>query len=193
MHFLRTSLIAFVLALAWSPSVWRYLHIDFFNKDTIFILSIPERTGLIILSTILFVVLMWLNYAKSRLVDRHFCGTPFRYFAPGIDMLLLLAMFMCAVAVAPQFLYTYYIVALDGLPLQWVTSWPTSTQLWQWFRMAPIDSLNTMMRGLLLWSMLAAALWYWTDRLAHHMGEQNRTATSLLITLLATAAVFVLR
>ena len=183
---------AVALALLWNPSVWRYLRHDFIDKDTIFILSVPERIGLVILTSLLFIALMWASLAKSRFLGR-LENTSLRYLAPVIDLVLVFVMLVCAVAIAPQFLYTYYIVALDGLPLQWVTSWPKATHVLQWVRMSPLDSLNTMMRGLLFWSMIAAALLYWTGLFTRGMGTAPRRIASMAVIGVTSALIMVLR
>lgn len=150
-----------LLATLSHPAVWRYLRDDFIGKDTFFILSVPERIGLATVTTLMFVLLLFLSIVKSRYLWRYAMSAQTKFIIPLLDLVLTPILLVLAITVAPQVLYLYYVVALGDLPWQWVTRWPESAHLLQLLAMQPIDSLNTMVRGLLLWSMIAGVVLCW--------------------------------
>lgn len=159
---------SFLLALFWKPDAWRYLRDDFIGKDTIFNLSRVEQSGLVVLTVLLIILLLWLNLYKSRLLDRFVSqlqsNSNLRHTVAFADLSLTILLFFVAIAIVPQFLYLYYMQIIAGLPMQWIASLPTFEKFQKLVLMNPVDSLNTMVSGLTFWSMIAGVLLYWVYR-----------------------------
>ena len=183
----------FLLALFWHPTAWYYLRHDFLGKDTLFDLSIVGQIGLALITLFLIAGLLGLNLLKSRFIDRlasHWSSArSLRSIAPLIDLVVTVFFFVAALAITPQLHYLYYMQLFDGLPLQWVGAWPDYSKLHTFVSMNPIDSLNTMMSGLVFWSMLAGVLLFWLFRYTNAL-ERSRQIMIIIVVLGSISVVF---
>ncbi len=173
-----------LLALFWKPDAWRYLRDDFVGKDTIFNLSRVEQAGLVLLTALLVIFLLWLNLYKSRFLDRFVSqlqsSSNFRHTVAFADLSLTIILFVAAIAIVPQFLYLYYMQVFTDLPGQWVASLPTLEKFQKLVLMNPVDSLNTMVSGLTFWSMIAGVLLYWVFRYTGVLDPVGRTIVGVV-------------
>lgn len=176
---------SFLLAILWNPSAWHYLRDDFIGKDTIFNLTGKGQLGLVILTSLLLTFLLFLSLCKSRYVDHYAthsrADSYSRHLAPLIDLLFTVGLFVAAIAIVPQLHYVFYMQLITGLPLQWVASLPSYTEIKELISMSAVDSLNAMVSGLTFWSLIAGVLIYWIYRYTDTLDCGGRTIAGTVI------------
>lgn len=114
-----------------------------YEGDSFFTLSMWGQAGLVIISLIL--ALIWLSVEWR-----------FARFLWGFVLAALL--FYAFVYVSPQVYYSYYQVIIGGLPEQWVISPPTLTHMGELLSFRAGNSLSAHAQGALGWSLFAVAL-----------------------------------
>ena len=115
-----------------------------YQQDSFFDLSVLGRVGLVIISTALFLLIMFLawKYLKPH--------------GPMIRIIGALALFWCFVWMSPQVYYMYYWMIIPDLPVQWVI-WPpagpekAARMLIFQYR----QNLSAHFQGLLGWCVIA--------------------------------------
>ncbi len=117
-----------------------------YSQDSFFTLSVPGQIGLLALSILLMVVMLFLACTL-------FQARP-RAFRLGFGLLL----FWLFVWISPQIYYQYYRFLFDGLPQQWVI-WPPVTleRIAELLLFKAQPSLSAHAQGALGWAILLAA------------------------------------
>ena len=116
-----------------------------YSQDSFFDLTLWGRTGLVAISTVLFLLFFLGTWALLR-------SRPLWFRPPAA-----LVIFWLFVWTSPQVYYQYYRLIIPDLPLQWVI-WPPASPLVALdylFFLGP-QNLSAHSQGLLGWSLLAA-------------------------------------
>ena len=152
---------AALITLAWHSNVWARFS-QSYSGDTIYNLSPAGRAGLILLSSILILLVVYFSQRKSQwLYQKRFkvADSPIRPVAMiSADVLLTLLLFFVALTLVPQLYYTYYHLLFD-LPQQWVIKpYYSFSRFWHVLRVAPDANLGVHTAGLLGWWLLLLAV-----------------------------------
>ncbi|MEO1467507.1 MAG: hypothetical protein AAFV86_00520 [Pseudomonadota bacterium] len=115
-----------------------------YDRDSFFDLTPWGQAGLLALSTVLFVAVVFATWALLR-------RRP-----PLVRLAGALAVFWLFEWVSPQVYYQYYRLLFEGLPLQWVI-WPPPgpVEALELLVFQGPHSLSAHSRGLLGWTLLA--------------------------------------
>ena len=120
---------------------------DLYADDSFFTLPFYGRWGLVLLSTVLACVTLWLLW---RLTAKR--SLPVR-------LLIALALFAAFEWLAPQIYYFYYLQIIDNLPWQWVIALaPPILDLWDLLIFRERNNLSFHSRAALGWLMFVVAL-----------------------------------
>ncbi|WP_390910941.1 hypothetical protein [Pseudosulfitobacter sp. SM2401] len=115
-----------------------------YQADSFFTLSITDQIFLGWLSLILFSGAIW---AMTRVKGMW-----------ALRLLIALLSFWLFVWLSPQIYYLYYIMIIDGLPVQWVIrTAPSPVHIIQLLTFWTNDTLSAHSQGVLGWAMIAAA------------------------------------
>ncbi|MEO1397259.1 MAG: hypothetical protein AAFU56_00140 [Pseudomonadota bacterium] len=118
-----------------------------YGEDSLFTLALPARIGLVALSTLLAVLILWL--ARRWSLGRH----------PVMCLAIGLGLFAAFEWVSPQIYYTYYLIIFDTLPIQMVIDWPPGpVQLFKLLTFSDNANLSFHSRGVLGWSLLLVSV-----------------------------------
>lgn len=118
-----------------------------YAEDSFFTLGMGGRIGLVFVSVLLSVGSIWFVFWFVHGLGRF------------VRVLLALAVFYLFVWISPQIYYMYYLVIIDGLPLQWVIQSPPSWQ--KIIRLMTFTDRATLTehgQGLLWWGLALVAL-----------------------------------
>ena len=118
-----------------------------YSDDPFFTLSGPGQIGLVLLSLVLFVVVVYAMVRVGRLVPH------------SVAVLLAIVGFWAFEWLSPQIYYFYFLTQFDGLPVQNVIQSPPS--LAELFRIITFQyefTLSAHGRALLGWALIIAAL-----------------------------------
>lgn len=117
-----------------------------YAEDSFFTLSMSQRIGLLALTGLLSVLMIWL----SRI-----CTKSSRM---GVRIVLPIVLFAVFVWAAPQVYYQYYLMIFDGLPIQWVVKWPPDLlEPFRYLSFTGPASFSAHGQGVLFWAMVLAA------------------------------------
>ena len=120
---------------------------DVYADDTFFHLSLVGQVGLVLISLLLAAITLAGTWALTRrrgLVTR---------------VLASLGVVVVFEWLAPQIHYLWYLVVIDGLPLQWVVPlYPQPAAAWQVLGFQLPESLSAHSRAALGWLVIATAL-----------------------------------
>ena len=121
--------------------------VDLYSDDSFFTLTVYGRWGLVVISTALAAVTLWIFWkltAKKSLAVR---------------LLIALVLFALFEWLAPQIYYLYYLQILENLPWQWVIGLaPPVGDLWDLLLFRERNNLSHHSRAALGWLMLVIAL-----------------------------------
>lgn len=116
-----------------------------YAQDSFFDLTLWGRIGLVGISTVLFLVMLFLAWRVLKDMP------------PWFRIVGALGLFYVFVWVSPQIYYMYYRMIIPDLPLQWVIwppPWPVDAIEMLFFQ-GP-QNLSAHSQGLLGWSLIAA-------------------------------------
>ncbi|NQW12376.1 MAG: hypothetical protein HQ481_21125 [Alphaproteobacteria bacterium] len=121
-------------------------------------LSLGARLGLLALSTVLLLALLWVGALKSRWLARWPC-------APLLDLLAGAALALAAITLSAQLFYGYYRLVIPGLPAQGVIAWPGGQGIVELFAVWRDGPLGERVRGAVFWAVtLAGPIARWLAR-----------------------------
>lgn len=157
-----TDLIAAALiVLAWHPSVWVRLS-QGYPGDSFFTLTMPGRTGLVVLTGLMMVLFYSLSERKSRWLQKwHGKSSVGKSIIPALDVLLILLALVTALTVVPQFYYSYYLILFDGLPQQWVIKPLSIASVWHSLSVPREGNMALHSTGLYSWLLIIVAILSW--------------------------------
>jgi hypothetical protein len=118
-----------------------------YNGDTFFHLSQSGQTGLLLLSGLLGVLMIWvLRRISSR-------------FGKLVNLLSAIVLIWMFIWLSPQIYYTYYWLIFDDLPVQWVIAWPPApSTLIKMITFTGNANLSDHSKGILFWMMVVIAV-----------------------------------
>lgn len=119
-----------------------------YEADSFFTLGTAERLGLLVLSAVLTLGVLYMVFRLAR--GRR---APVRFAIAAMA-------FIGFVWLSPQVYYTYYRLIFDGLPSQWVIDGPPSfLDLAAIVTFSGRTQLSDHGQGVLFWAMIGLALW----------------------------------
>ncbi|MEM7268270.1 MAG: hypothetical protein AAF401_03345 [Pseudomonadota bacterium] len=125
------------------PAVWPRVAV-LYDGDEIWHLGVLGALGLMVLS----LTMMGVFFAGSTRVGRMMSRLPLSPLPHAAAAYLAL---VACLSIAPQIYYSYYLLLIPGLPLQWVIAWPDAADL--------IRAIRFEQDGRLADHFIAAALW----------------------------------
>ncbi|MEM7742078.1 MAG: hypothetical protein AAF409_00090 [Pseudomonadota bacterium] len=114
-----------------------------YDGDTFFHLSLIGRIGLVALSGAMATLVLWAAWRLG-----HQAHWPTR-------LLVALGAFVLFEWLAPQIHYLWYRQVIEGLPLQWVISWPRPVAAAEVLLLQSGTSLSAHGRAMLGWGLIA--------------------------------------
>ncbi len=149
-----------------------------YSDDSFYTLDSQGRSGLVLLSAVLTVVLFTLSVWKTRtILTSNVCIQPFqRALLCAFDLVSTLVFLYLALYLVPQMYYLYYQRIIDGLPTQLVIGWPPS--LYDFLKMSISrgpESLSYHLQGAIIRTLLVLTLLLHTTW-KHFAGSAHRQA-----------------
>ncbi len=118
-----------------------------YDGDSFFTLTLAGRIGLLALSALLSVALIWASWRVGR-SQRRFTR-----------ILIALALFYGFVWLSPQIYYSYYLMVFDGLPLQLVVGAPPGPdEAVRLLALQGASNLSDHGKAMLGWVMIVVAM-----------------------------------
>jgi hypothetical protein len=152
-----------VLMLHWQ--LWTQLPLVL-AQDTLWDLSLGARVMLVALSTCAVVATALCCLVKLIWIERNFYDrasfSPVRWIGVFVlDVSTTLVMLWGAISLAPQLFYTLYVVVITELFAQWVAKPVDLATLSEILLLTPVDSMATLLIGVMMLSILVASIIFW--------------------------------
>ena len=162
--YLRLIIFSCAMVVLAHPGLW-LIGQHSFSADSLFTLSPWQIAGLMILSTVMALITLWISIAKSRWLYARFARSTHiassGYSLVVIDSILAVLLCLIAFAFAPQIHYLYYQQLFTALPNQWLIGTGLSiNQIVRFITLPPGSSIAQYANGLVLWLCVISSALY---------------------------------